>query len=106
MAFDRPSLLIDMAGRSPLDCYLLGLACGALQELCYNEKMQRINYRVRKTTLSDHGSADDVASLMPEERLAMVSEITKDTWAFMGQPVDDTPMQRHVVRILRRGQRT
>lgn len=68
--------------------------------------MKRINYRVRKTTLAGKRSTDDVSSLTPAERLAMVWEITKDTWAFMGKPVDDTPMQRHVVRIFRRGRRS
>ena len=65
--------------------------------------MQRRDYRVKKTTLADHSSTDDVASLTPAERLAMVWEITKDTWAFMGKPVDESPMQRHIVRVLRRG---
>ena len=32
----------------------------------------------------------------------MVWEITKDTWAFMGKPVDDSPMQKHIVRVFRR----
>lgn len=65
--------------------------------------MQRINYRVKKTTLADHSSSADVASLTPHERLAMVWEITKDTWAFMGKPVDESPMEKHIVRVFRRG---
>lgn len=64
--------------------------------------MQRINYRVRKTTLAGQRSTNDVASLTPGERMAMVWEITKDTWAFMGKPVDESRLQRHVVRVYRR----
>ncbi len=68
--------------------------------------MQRINYRVRKTTLAGKRLTDDVSSLTSAERLAMVWEITKDTWAFIGQPVGDTRMQRHVVRLFRRDRRS
>lgn len=75
--------------------------CGA-HNCCYNRRMQRINYRVRKTTLVGQRSTNDVASLTPAERMAMVWEITKDAWAFMGKPLDESRLQRHVVRVYRR----
>ena len=71
-------------------------------DCCYNRWMQRINYRVRKTTLADHSSTNDVASLTPGERMAMAWEITKDAWAFMGKPVDESRLQRDVIRVYRR----
>ncbi len=64
--------------------------------------MQRINCCVRKALLANHSSTNDVASLTRGERMAMVWEITKDAWAFMGKPVDESRLQRHVVRVYRR----
>ena len=63
---------------------------------------KRKEVKVRVTKLRDHGTSSDLASSTPEERWEMMWELAKDAWAFKGEPVDESRLQRHIVRVLRR----
>lgn len=54
----------------------------------------RTGYRIRKTTLhaEEH---DDVSHLTPSQRIEMVCQLTRDVWAFKGQPIDESRLPRH-----------
>lgn len=60
-----------------------------------------IRVRVTRRTEADRR---DVANLTPAERMGMVWQLTRDAWAFKGEPERvESPFQRHVVRIHRGG---
>ncbi len=62
---------------------------------------QTIKKQIRR--LKDQGDEPDLRALGPGERLAMVWQLTVDAWAFRGEPIDESRLQRHVVRVVRRG---
>lgn len=39
----------------------------------------------------------------PEAGLNMMWQLTRDAWAMMGEPLDESRLLRHVVRVVRRG---
>jgi len=47
---------------------------------------------------SDHDSQPPTAA----ERVAIMWQLTRDAWAFQGTPIDESRLQRHLVRVLRR----
>jgi RimJ/RimL family protein N-acetyltransferase len=49
------------------------------------------------------GAEIDLKGTTAAERIAMMWQLTLDAWALKGEPVVDTRMQRHIVRVLRRG---
>jgi hypothetical protein len=60
------------------------------------------NRNIRKSRLSDQGKEDDLKGKSPGELMGMVWELTKDAWAFKGEPIDpEQRLQRHVVRVIR-----
>lgn len=44
---------------------------------------------------------DTLRGTTPEQRLEMMWPLVIDTWAFMGKPVGESRLQRHVVRLIR-----
>ena len=38
-----------------------------------------------------------------EERVGMMWQLALDTWAFMGEPIADTPLRRDIVTVHRGG---
>jgi len=42
-------------------------------------------------------------SLTPAQRLAMMWQLTIDAWSFKGEPIAESRLPRHVVRVYRRG---
>jgi hypothetical protein len=46
---------------------------------------------------------EDPRATTPEERIEMMWPLVLDTWAFMGRDVDESGLQRHVVRVVRGG---
>ena len=42
-------------------------------------------------------------SLTPAQRLAMMWQLTIDAWSFKGEPIAESRLPRHVVRIVQRG---
>lgn len=63
----------------------------------------RSHYPVRRVTLEDEGKNDDYSRFTPAERLAMVWELTKQAWIFKEGRWDEPRLDRHDVRLVRRG---
>jgi len=59
------------------------------------------NTTVRVTRLADQGKEPDLETTTAEERIGMMWQLTLDTWAFMGKPVAEPRLQRHVIRVIR-----
>jgi hypothetical protein len=57
---------------------------------------------VRRATFKEQGQEPDLRATTAAERLAMMWQLTLDAWAFRGEPVDESPLPRHIVRVLRR----
>ena len=47
--------------------------------------------------------ASEVRALSPAERVDMMWQLACDAWAFRGEPIDESRLPRHVVRVERRG---
>ena len=62
----------------------------------------RESYLVRKTTLQEQGEDRDLEDTTAAERLGMMWQLTLDAWAFTGDAVAESRLQRHIVRVLRR----
>jgi hypothetical protein len=60
---------------------------------------------VRKLRLSEKGASPDpaVVAMTPEQRVAMVWELTIQAWAFKEGRLDEPRVRRDVVRTLRGG---
>jgi hypothetical protein len=58
---------------------------------------------VRVSKLSEQGSEADLSHTTPAERIEMMWQLALDAWAFMGEPVVEQRLPRHVVRVVRRG---
>jgi hypothetical protein len=56
---------------------------------------------VRKRHLHDAQQDDDLRDVSPAERMSMVWPLTVTAWAFKGEPVGESRLQRHLVRIQR-----
>jgi hypothetical protein len=63
----------------------------------------RSTWPTRLCRLSDEGNDDDVLALSPAQRIEMMWTLAVNAWAFMGEDVSESPLQRHVVEIERRG---
>jgi hypothetical protein len=57
---------------------------------------------VRVSRLSEQGTETDLKDKTPEELVGMVWQLTVDAWAFKGEPIDESRLQRHIVRVSRR----
>jgi len=58
---------------------------------------------IRILPLTDHATDRDLPTTTPAERLAMMWQLTLDAWAFTGASDAQSRLQRHVVRLVRRG---
>src|SRR5882672_8438845 len=67
----------------------------------YHHVVDRSGYRTRLIRPGEPSPPDDLAGTTPEERLEMVWPLTLEAWEFMGTPIDDSPLQRSVVRVTR-----
>lgn len=65
--------------------------------------MAENNRTIRVTKLSEQGQEDDLRDTTPEERINMMWQLAVNAWAFMGKPVVDERLQRHVTRVIRGG---
>lgn len=63
----------------------------------------RSKWIVRRGTLKEPDQDADLVAATPGERLAMMWQLTLHSWAFMGKPLDESRLPRHIVRVLRRG---
>jgi hypothetical protein len=62
-------------------------------------RSERATWPVYKGRLGDP-EPNSYAHLNAEERVAMVWEITRAAWAFMGEPDVDSTLQRHIARVV------
>jgi hypothetical protein len=65
--------------------------------------IDRSDWPVRKTTLAEQGEEDDLENLSLGERMALVWPLTVSAWAMRGETIAEQELQRHVVRVERRG---
>lgn len=63
--------------------------------------MDRRAYPTRVIRPGDRLPPDDLSATTPEDRIEMMWALAVDAWAFMGEPIDESRLQRHVVRIVR-----
>jgi hypothetical protein len=60
------------------------------------------NRRIKVQKLSEQTDDLDLRNTTPEERWAMMWQLALDAWAFKGEPVAESKLQRHIVRVFRR----
>jgi len=58
---------------------------------------------IRIRSLSDQGTENDLQNTTAAERIAMMWPLALDAWAFKGEPVRESRLPRHVIRVVRRG---
>ena len=63
--------------------------------------MQRDQMPVRIRKVGEETMVRELRALSPAERLGMMWQLAIDAWAFKGDPIAESRLQRHVVRILR-----
>ncbi len=63
-------------------------------------KFSERNVQIRKTSLKEE--TDDLRNTTAAERWAMVWQLTLDAWAFKGEAVAQSRLQRNIVRVYRR----
>ncbi|MBA3694071.1 MAG: hypothetical protein H0X49_18700 [Acidobacteria bacterium] len=63
-------------------------------------KVSPKNIRVRKTSLKEE--TDDLKNTTAAERWAMMWQLALDAWAFKGEPIAESRLQRNIVRVYRR----
>ena len=63
-------------------------------------KISERNIQVRKTSLKEE--TDDLKNTTAAERWAMMWQLALDAWAFKGEKVAESRLQRNVVRVYRR----
>jgi hypothetical protein len=64
-----------------------------------NDQSNRTQVRVE--SLSKQGTDRDYASCTAGERIGMMWQLTIDAWAFLGESVNESRFQRHVVNVIR-----
>jgi hypothetical protein len=58
---------------------------------------------LRKSKLAEQGRELDYREATPAQRIGMMWQLALDAWAFVGEPVAESRLPRHVVRLVRRG---
>ncbi len=66
-------------------------------------RASRSGWPVAKGTLAAEGGSGELVPTTPAERLGMVWELTRDSWAFAGSGDAEPRLSRHLVRSERRG---
>jgi hypothetical protein len=57
---------------------------------------------IRVQKLSEQGKESDLEGTTPAERLEMMWQLALDAWAFKGEAVAESRLQRHIVHLSRR----
>lgn len=65
--------------------------------------MQRQDYPVKNRHLQDPEPPSEYLKMTPAERINIVWQLTLDAWAFKKGERIEPRLQRHIVRIVRRG---
>ena len=63
-------------------------------------KILERNIKVRKTSLKEE--TDNLKNTTPEERWAMMWQLALDAWAFKGESLAESRLQRHIIRVYHR----
>ena len=63
-------------------------------------KVSERNVQVRKTSLKEE--TDDLKNTTAAERWAMMWQLALDAWAFKGEPLAESRLQRHIIRVYQR----
>ena len=63
-------------------------------------KVLERNIQIRKTSLKEE--TDDLKNTTAAERWAMMWQLALDAWAFKGEPLAESRLQRNIVRVFRR----
>ena len=63
-------------------------------------KVLERNIQVRKTSLNEE--TDNLKNTTPQERWAMMWQLALDAWAFKGEPLAESRLQRHIIRVYHR----
>ena len=58
--------------------------------------------RIQVVGLHDQNTETGLEDTTPAERIDMMWQLALDAWAFMGEPIAEPGLQRHIVRVLRR----
>jgi len=58
---------------------------------------------LRVQSLAAQGTEDDLKDTTVAERIEMMWQLALDAWAFKGEPVLESRLPRHVVRLERGG---
>ncbi len=64
--------------------------------------MTRREVTIRIRRLADEGQDNDYANLSATDCIGLMWQLALDAWAFMGEPVAEPGLPRHVVRVIRR----
>jgi len=65
--------------------------------------MMPVNTRkVRISKLQEQDYDEYVRLATPAQRLKMMWQLALDAWAFKGEPIAESRLPRHIVRVLRR----
>lgn len=62
-------------------------------------KVLERNIQIRKTSLKEE--TDDLKNTTPAGRWAMMWQLALDAWAFKGETVAESRLQRHIIRVHR-----
>jgi len=62
----------------------------------------RQNRIIRVAKLSEQGKEPDIQNTTAAERISMMWQLAVDAWAFKGETIDESRLQRHIIHILRR----
>jgi hypothetical protein len=57
--------------------------------------------RVRVSRLGEPDADTDLAGTTAAERVEMMWQLAQDAWAFMGEPIAEPGLSRHIVRVIR-----
>ena len=63
--------------------------------------MERNQMPVRIRIAGEDTMARELRALSPAERLGVMWQLAIDAWAFKGDSIAESRLQRHVVRVLR-----
>ena len=65
--------------------------------------MPRRDVTVRIRHLHDQDDHPEIAAMTPAERIELMWQLAVDAWAFKGEPVGESRLSRHLVRVIRGG---
>ena len=65
--------------------------------------MAKRDVTIRVHHLHDPDDQPEIAAMTPAERIGLMWQLAVDAWAFKGEPVGESRLPRHLVRVIRGG---